>query len=104
LQDLIGPGPSEAWVFMDERSDSINDGLFAVDVVSQYALYDIPGSYHNGGASLSFADGHTEYHHWLEPTTNPPMEANQRIRGGSKPTSSTDQDLQWLVMHTTSRK
>jgi prepilin-type N-terminal cleavage/methylation domain-containing protein/prepilin-type processing-associated H-X9-DG protein len=104
MQDITVPGPSDAWVFMDEREDSINDGLFAVDAASQYAIIDYPASYHNGGSSLSFADGHTEYHKWLEPTTNPPQVAGQHLAGGSKPTSPNDRDMQWLVTHTTSRK
>jgi prepilin-type N-terminal cleavage/methylation domain-containing protein/prepilin-type processing-associated H-X9-DG protein len=104
MGEITAPGPSEAWVFMDEREDSINDGLFAVDPATQYAVIDYPASYHNGGSNLSFADGHTEYHKWLEPTTNPPLIVGQRLPGGSKPTSPNDRDMQWLVSHTTSRK
>jgi prepilin-type N-terminal cleavage/methylation domain-containing protein/prepilin-type processing-associated H-X9-DG protein len=103
MSQLTAPGPSDAWVFMDERADSINDGLFAVDPVAQYALLDCPASYHNSGSSLSFADGHTDYHKWLEPTTNPPLVPGQRLPGGSKPTSSHDRDMAWLVAHTTSK-
>jgi prepilin-type N-terminal cleavage/methylation domain-containing protein len=104
MQEITAPGPSDAWVFMDEREDSINDGLFAVDAAAHYAIIDYPASYHNGGSCLSFADGHTEYHKWLEPTTNPPLIAGQRLPGGSKPTSPNDRDMAWLVEHTTSRK
>lgn len=103
LQDIIAPGPSDAWVFMDERADSINDGLFAVEAAAQYAIIDYPSSYHDGGSSISFADGHTEYHRWIEPTTDPPMNLNQHLPGGSKLTSPDDLDMQWLVSHTTSR-
>jgi prepilin-type N-terminal cleavage/methylation domain-containing protein len=104
LQELIAPGPSDAWVFMDEQENSINDGLFAVAATAHYAINDYPASYHNGGACLSFADGHMEYHKWLEPTTKPPITPGQRVPGGSKPTSATDRDMQWLVAHTTSQK
>jgi len=103
MHDLNLPGPSAAWVFMDERWDSINDGLFAIDAAAQYAIVDYPASYHNRGSSLSFADGHTEYHKWAEPTTNPPIIAGQRPPAGSKHTSSTDRDMAWLVSHTTSK-
>ncbi|HWC61639.1 MAG TPA: hypothetical protein VHC44_18245, partial [Verrucomicrobiae bacterium] len=104
LQEITAPGPSDAWVFIDERSDSINDGLFAVAATAHYAINDYPGSAHHGGSSLSFADGHTEYHRWLEPTTNPPLTPNQRLPGGPKPTSATDRDMSWLVARTTSKK
>jgi len=104
MQDIIAPGPSDAFVFIDEHEDSINDGLFAVDVASHYAIIDYPASHHNGGCNLSFADGHAEFHKWLEPTTKPPMNPGERLPGGSKPTSSNDRDMQWLVSHTTSKE
>jgi prepilin-type N-terminal cleavage/methylation domain-containing protein/prepilin-type processing-associated H-X9-DG protein len=104
MQELTAPGPADAWVFMDERPDSINDGLFAVAPASQYAIIDYPASYHNRGSSLSFADGHTAYHKWLEPTTCPALIPGQRLPGGIKPTSPNDRDMQWLVAHTTSKQ
>ena len=103
MQEITAPGPSDAWVFMDEREDSINDGLFAVDASARYAIIDYPASYHNDGSSISFADGHTEYHKWLEPTTNPPLIVDQHLPGGSKPTSPNDRDMAWLVERTTSK-
>ncbi|HEY4417497.1 MAG TPA: DUF1559 domain-containing protein [Verrucomicrobiae bacterium] len=108
MQDLTAPGPSDTWVFMDEREDSINDGLFAVNAAAHYAIVDYPATYHTGGSCLSFADGHTEYHRWLELTTEPPVivgfDGIQRLPGGSIPTSPNDRDLAWLVAHTTSKK
>ena len=104
LNQITAPGPSEAFVFIDEREDSINDGLFAIDAVSHYAIVDYPSLYHNGGACVSFADGHNDYHKWVEPTTNPPLVPGQRQPGGSKPTSSNDRDVAWLIQHSTSLK
>jgi prepilin-type N-terminal cleavage/methylation domain-containing protein/prepilin-type processing-associated H-X9-DG protein len=102
LDQIIVPGPSDAFVFIDEREDSINDGLFAINAEAQYAIIDYPSSYHNGGACISFADGHTDYHKWVESTTNPPLVAGQRLPGDSKPTSATDRDVAWLIQHSTS--
>jgi prepilin-type N-terminal cleavage/methylation domain-containing protein/prepilin-type processing-associated H-X9-DG protein len=104
LDQIIAPGPSDAFVFIDEREDSINDGLFAINAEARYAIIDYPSSYHSGGACISFADGHTDYHKWVEPTTNPPLVAGQRLPGDSKPTSPTDRDVAWLVQHSTSLK
>jgi prepilin-type N-terminal cleavage/methylation domain-containing protein/prepilin-type processing-associated H-X9-DG protein len=104
MQDIITPGPSEVWVFMDEREDSVNDGLFAIDARAHYAIVDYPTSCHNGGSCLTFADGHVDYHKWIEPTTNPPLVRGQRLPCGSKPTSPNDHDLEWLIAHTTSLK
>jgi prepilin-type N-terminal cleavage/methylation domain-containing protein/prepilin-type processing-associated H-X9-DG protein len=102
LSQIVAPGPSDAFVFIDEREDSINDGLFAIDAGSRYAIIDYPSSCHNGGACISFVDGHADYHQWVEPTTNPPLVAGQRLPGGSKPTSPTDRDVAWLIQHSTS--
>ncbi len=104
LNQIIAPGPSQAFVFIDEREDSVNDGLFAIDTTSRYAIIDYPSLYHNGGACISFADGHTDYHRWVEPTTNPPLVPGQRLPGGSKPTSPTDRDVAWLIQHSISQK
>ena len=102
MQEIVTPSPSEAWVFIDEREDSINDGLFAVDAAARYAIIDYPGGYHNNAACLSFADGHVDMHRWLERTTQPPLIPNVRLPGGSKPTSPNDRDMIWLLEHSTS--
>src|ERR1051326_1133453 len=76
MPDLQNPGPSDTWVFIDEREDSINDGWFAVDMVNQGAMtqwVDLPASYHNHAANLSFADGHCQLKKWLDPRTSPPF-------------------------------
>jgi len=93
--------PEKIWVFIDEREDSINDGAFAVDMTQHYAIVDFPATYHNGSGGLSFADGHAEYHHWREPTTNPVLKPGQHLPLGSKPTSVRDVDMAWLTEHTT---
>ncbi|MDB6121219.1 MAG: hypothetical protein JWQ71_212 [Pedosphaera sp.] len=60
--------PSMTFVFLDEHPDSINDGYF---LNNPYELewVDLPASYHDGGGSFSFADGHTEVHRWLSDST-----------------------------------
>ena len=100
--------PVETFVILDERTDSINDGYFAVDMsntgtptgvgdTTPYFMIDYPASYHNNAATFSFADGHVETHKWLEASTTPAMgSATAR-----KFTSSVDRDLEWLQRHTT---
>jgi len=34
---------------------------------------DLPASYHGGACGISFADGHSEIHRWLEDSTQPPL-------------------------------
>jgi prepilin-type N-terminal cleavage/methylation domain-containing protein/prepilin-type processing-associated H-X9-DG protein len=56
--------PSDAFVFIEEHPDSINDGYFQISMTST-TFPDIIGSNHGGGAGvLSFADGHVEKHIW----------------------------------------
>lgn len=100
--------PSKIFVFLDERSDTINDGFFGVDMSNTgtrdgngasnpYWIIDYPASYHNGAGAVSFADGHVEKHRWLEASTLVPL---GRAVPGSR-TSSTDRDIQWLQEHCT---
>ena len=100
--------PATIFVILDERSDSINDGFFGIDMsntgtrdgkgaANPYWIVDYPASYHNLGGNLSFADGHVERHRWVEPTT---LVGLGRAHPGSH-TSSTDRDVQWLQQHCT---
>lgn len=60
---------SEVWVCVDEHPDSINDSLFMVNPGRPPNLYiwrDLPASFHSGGGSFSFADGHSEIKKWQE--------------------------------------
>jgi len=93
--------PSGTWVFLDEREDSINDGYFAVAMSSKYEILDHPASYHGGAGVLTFADGHLEIHPWVEPTTKPPLVPGEHLSVYPAFTSTTDQDLKWLIERTT---
>lgn len=62
---------SRIFVFIDEHPDSINDGYF-LNRAEDLEWMDLPASYHNGAASLSFADGHSEVHRWVNASTRPP--------------------------------
>ncbi|MDB6068525.1 MAG: xcpT 2 [Pedosphaera sp.] len=98
------PNSSGLWVFIDEREDSINDGCFGTDVPRTYGIVDYPASYHNGAGGLAFADGHSEYHRWLEPTTTPALNSGEHLPLGSKYTSWQDRDMAWLNARTTVKK
>ncbi len=61
--------PSKTFVFIDEHPDSINDGYFANNPDGASTWGDLPGSMHNGGCAVAFADGHSEPHKWLSSKT-----------------------------------
>jgi len=87
-KDLFGPGyavfekatdfrtlpPSQAFVFLEEHPDSINDPCFFVNL-TQATWLDLPASFHNGAAWFSFADGHVERRPWQSARTIVPVRA-----------------------------
>jgi prepilin-type N-terminal cleavage/methylation domain-containing protein/prepilin-type processing-associated H-X9-DG protein len=107
MADLVDPGPSSTWVFMDEREDSINDGELVVgmtgypDQPQRWMLVDYPASYHNGAAGLSFADGHAEIKLWRDPRTTPALRKGQSLSLNIN--SANNQDMFWLMDHSTRR-
>jgi prepilin-type processing-associated H-X9-DG protein len=98
--DIIRPGPSDLFVFVDEHPDSINDGWPIIQPNSPSVWgNDLPASYHNGACGLSFADGHSEIKRWLEATT---LARVTRVEHGTYPgTKPADRDIRWMVDHAT---
>jgi prepilin-type N-terminal cleavage/methylation domain-containing protein/prepilin-type processing-associated H-X9-DG protein len=115
--DLIfgrSPGPSDTWVFLDERQDCINWGNFGTDMAGDdpsepgsYAFAeDMPGMYHDRSAGFAFADGHSTIQHWLDVRTTPPLDPSTVPDGGpAAPLLSVprDVDVRWLQLHTVRR-
>ncbi len=62
------PNPALAFVFMDESEYTIDDGFFAVRVLTDI-WQNYPSVRHGNSASMSFADGHGEIKKWVEPST-----------------------------------
>jgi prepilin-type processing-associated H-X9-DG protein len=92
--------PSGIFVFLDEHCDTINDGFF-VNRLEEYQWGNLPGSYHNGGLSLSFADGHLETHHWqVAGTVRPPVKGGV---GGTIP-ATPPTDFEWLKQRSSYKK
>jgi prepilin-type N-terminal cleavage/methylation domain-containing protein/prepilin-type processing-associated H-X9-DG protein len=92
--ELAEFSPSEAFIFIEEHPDSVNDGFFQVNMATP-TFPDIPGSNHSGVGTVSFADGHVETHRW---DFRPPV---KRIRLQSQAVGS--RDFTWLTQHTTIR-
>jgi prepilin-type N-terminal cleavage/methylation domain-containing protein/prepilin-type processing-associated H-X9-DG protein len=106
--EIIGPMPVNAWVFIDEHPDSINDGLFRVNLQGVAADYtggtyvwnDYPANNHNGSGVLAFADGHAAAHKWTDPAliSNPVKHSKISSLAATAPYS----DLIWLRQATSS--
>ena len=102
-----GLSPADLWVLVDEHPDSINDCAFAVQMPlgwpnanpQTYNFIDIPTKYHGNSCGFSFADGHSEIHHWLMPGVIPDVSYQGGI-GNRVNAAIGDTDVAWLASHT----
>ena len=90
--------PSDSFVFLDERPDSINDGSFFTKVDQLGYLQDVPGSYHGHKAGFSFGDGHSEIHKWISAYINQPIQPT-RINEHNMVGDPGVADVYWLDQH-----
>ena len=112
--DMTDPGPVKTAVFLDEREDSINDGMFVIAMEGAsasptasptpgaYGIVDYPGAYHGGAGGFSFADGHSELKKWKDSRTQPPVLRNQ-IRDFNFKATPNNPDVAWMQEHATRR-
>jgi prepilin-type N-terminal cleavage/methylation domain-containing protein/prepilin-type processing-associated H-X9-DG protein len=103
--DIQRPSPSLAWVFIDEREDSINDGLSQTDLKDRGGsarIVDYPAGYHGSAAGILFADGHAEIKKWRDPRTTPPLSPNGLIT--LNVASPNNPDVAWLQDRSSSHK
>ena len=108
-------GPSDTFVFLDERQDCVNWGNYMTDMAgdspSNPAIYefyqDMPGMYHDRAAGFAFADGHALIQRWLDYRTTPPLVPVNRARDAVNGPAANglyvprDVDVRWLQLHTT---
>jgi hypothetical protein len=97
ISEIVDPKPSSAFVFTDEREDSINDGIFWIDMggsdpltPNRYTIVDFPADWHSRGDNLSFADGHTETWRWRDSRTMPAHRFGQLIPLGVASPNNSD--------------
>jgi len=91
--EIVSPSPSQAFVFLDEHPDAIDDGYFLVFVNRKQLWGNMPANYHNGACGLSFADGHAEIRKWLDPDT-----LSKKI----VPAPKGPRDVPWIQVRTSS--
>jgi len=107
LTDLHNPGPANCWVIMDEHPDSDDDATFYVNPAdansgtSDHIFTELPGSMHNKGSGMVYADGHSEVHAWTGSVDTPPVSYLSLVQGISVTGDTGAQnDLLWLAQHT----
>jgi prepilin-type processing-associated H-X9-DG protein len=99
MNEIVAPGTSQSWVFLDEHPDSIDDGILYINPAETSgtgSFTELPASDHNGACGIGFADGHGEIHKWLDRQTVRPITYGvvQRVY------VSNDADLAYLASHT----
>jgi hypothetical protein len=97
------PQPADIFVFLDEHPDSIDDGYF-VNRAYRLEWHDLPASYHDRAACFSYADGHSEPHRWLSPTTVPPPLPGaagllKKLPTSPQAAAAELADFYWLMSH-----
>jgi prepilin-type N-terminal cleavage/methylation domain-containing protein/prepilin-type processing-associated H-X9-DG protein len=107
--DITAPAPVNAWVFIDEHPDSINDGFFSVNMHGvnpdgtggTYEWPDYPANNHGNSGALSFADGHAEVHKWTDPNLVPNPVRHSKIISLPAGVAPDYKDLVWFRQATT---
>ena len=104
-QITAGIGPSDLFVFMEERGESIDDGSFETQM-GDFTIANWPTDYHNNAATVGFADGHVDVHRWVGETTSTagwgctaPQSPDPVTKWGSVTVGSTCTDYIWLENH-----
>jgi prepilin-type N-terminal cleavage/methylation domain-containing protein len=96
LSQMVAPVPSKLWVMTEESPLSVNDGVMAMSV-GRTLWVDYPSTLHSFGGVLAFADGHSELHQWMDPSTR----LNGFPSGGVL--SAETNDWSWLAVRTSAR-
>src|SRR5665213_668348 len=94
--EMLQPGASSTYVFIDENEYSINDGFFVSDPSQGNKFQDIPAIRHGNAGGLSYADGHSEIKAWKDPALN------TKIAAGPINGTSGSSDAGWLSQRATS--
>ncbi len=95
-------GPSQWFVFLDEKPATINDEYFEVlmapSTATSIEVDDNPSQVHNHACGFGFADGHAEMHKWMGAA----FTSSASCAGSTfnKPTANFN-DAYWLTQHTT---
>ena len=107
--ELNSPGPANVFAFVDDSCMSLlSDGasVFSFDPgLSSGSEYfrGLPAFYHGKAGNLSFADGHSDLHRWVDPNTYLPVQpgkTTQTLYSNGHKTVGVNADYAYLDDHT----
>ena len=75
------PGPTQAFVFIEESYLTVDDGYFAVKAPGNMIWQNSPSVRHGNAGELSFADGHAEIWRWRFLNKDQDLDAAVRVGG-----------------------
>ena len=93
--------PSDVFTFIEEAPYSIDDGFFAFfdNGGPDDGIYnEFPASYHHKAVAVSFADGHSEVHKWVDAYAVAP-----NLTAPPTPVAGSTNDFAWLASHASVR-
>jgi len=91
---------ANTFVFMDVTPQNLCTPAFIVLMpgAANDQFFHFPATHHNHGGVASFADGHSEAHHWRDPRTI--RTAKLGVKIGHDVYSPGNRDLAWIQEHT----
>jgi prepilin-type N-terminal cleavage/methylation domain-containing protein len=92
--------PAGLFLFQDVHPNSICWPYFGVHM-DRESFFNFPGTSHNQGGVISFADAHVERHRWRDPRTIAALSADYHHHDEPSP---FNEDLAWLRARTTTPK
>ena len=92
--------PSSTFTMLEEHPDSINDGWFVPvwSATNTNDWLDFPASFHSRCCCITFADGHSEIHKWMDESTAKPIAGIYR-QGLPFAPPAPARDLAWVIEH-----
>jgi prepilin-type N-terminal cleavage/methylation domain-containing protein/prepilin-type processing-associated H-X9-DG protein len=102
LSNMLQPGPSQTWVFIEEAPPTIDDAFFAVNPnLSVNTWVELPGVLHGNSSEMAYADGHAETRNWTDANMIQAGLASQYEGEWNIQASSNSGDLAWFISKTT---
>jgi prepilin-type N-terminal cleavage/methylation domain-containing protein/prepilin-type processing-associated H-X9-DG protein len=81
ITDINEPGPTQAFVFIEESYLTVDDGYFAVKAPGNMIWQNSPSVRHGNSGELSFADGHAEIWRWRVLNKDQDLDIPVRVGG-----------------------
>jgi prepilin-type N-terminal cleavage/methylation domain-containing protein len=101
--NMVKPGPSKTWVFIEENPYSIDDGFFAVNPTQTSTWYNVPAVLHGDASVLSYADGHSQARLWTDASMINAKPATPAGNVDNWPATANSPDLPWFISVTTAQ-